>query len=143
MDPISQAAFGASLSQSFATRSKQMSALVIGALAGWDKEIMTGSSIHKLDVKRDFPWLPADSQQAKDIERFRWFSDDFLAVSAHDESLISDVRYSFLPNRINSMWGIKIKQRFPDDGNFDAHVLYQMKNSLDKKTREQFLDMLF
>lgn len=109
----------------------------------WDKEIMTGSSIHKLDVKRDFPWLPAESQQAKDIERFRWFSNDFLAVSAHDESLISDVRYSFIPNRINSMWGIKIKQRFPDDGNFNSHVLYEMKNSLDKKTREQFLDMLF
>ena len=51
----------------------------------WGREYITGSSIRKLDLKRDFPWLPADSQQAKDVERFRWFSDDFLAVSIGDK----------------------------------------------------------
>ena len=40
MDPLSQAALGASLSQSFANdRSKQVSALVIGALAGMTPDL--------------------------------------------------------------------------------------------------------
>jgi inner membrane protein len=109
----------------------------------WNTEIIPGTSIQKLDVKRDFPWLPEDSQQAKDIERFRWFSDDFLAVSARDKTLITDVRYSFLPNTINSMWGIEINKRLIDDGDFDAHVFYEINNQLNKNTMQQFLDMVF
>jgi len=47
MDPISQAAFGASLSQSFATdKTKQLSALLIGALAGMapDLDVLINST---------------------------------------------------------------------------------------------------
>ena len=109
----------------------------------WDTDIISGASIQKLNVQKDFPWLPDNSQQAKDIERFRWFSNDYLAVSVNDNNLISDVRYSFIPNNINSMWGIEINKRLIDDGDYDAHVFYEMNSSLDKKTRNQFLDMLF
>ncbi len=109
----------------------------------WNTEYIKGSSVPKLDVKRDFPWLPEGSQQAKDIERFRWFSDGFLAVSVDDERQVTDVRYSFLPNSINPMWGIEVNKRLIDDGDFDAHVFFDMSNDLDKKTRERFLDMLF
>jgi len=106
-------------------------------------EYITGSSIQKLDVKRDFPWLPADSQQAKDIERFRWFSDDYLAVSGHNPNLIMDVRYSFLPNRINSMWGVEVNKQLIDEGKLDAHVRYDIKSGADKKTVKRFMDMVF
>ena len=109
----------------------------------WNEELIVGESIQKLDVSRDFPWLPADSQQAIDIERFRWFSDDYLAVSVEDESLITDVRYSFIPNRISMMWGIEINQRLIEDGEFDAHVFYEKNIRLDKKTSKRFLEMLF
>lgn len=109
----------------------------------WDTDIISGASIQKLNVQKDFPWLPDNSQQAKDIERFRWFSDDYLAVSVNDKKLISDVRYSFIPNNINSMWGIELNKRLIDDGDYDAHVFYDMSSSLDKKTTDQFLDMLF
>jgi inner membrane protein len=109
----------------------------------WDVEYIIGSSIEKLDVSRDFPWLPVDSQQAKDIERFRWFSDDFLAVSVEDERLITDVRYSLLPNDIKSMWDIEVNKQLVDDGDLDAHVFYEINNRLDKETIERFLDMLF
>ena len=95
-----------------------------------------------MNVQKDFPWLPDNSQQAKDIERFRWFSDDYLAVSVNDKKLISDVRYSFIPNNINSMWGIEINKRLIDDGDYDAHVFYETNNNLDKETRDLFLDML-
>ncbi len=109
----------------------------------WDIEVFEGTSIKKLNVKQDFPWLPENSQLAKDIERFRWFSDDFLAVSKYDENLITDVRYSFLPNQINPMFAIEVNKQLIDDGNLDAHVFFEMNSSLDKKTRNQFLDMLF
>ena len=109
----------------------------------WDVEIIPGSSIQKLDVKRDFPWLLAESQQAKDIERFRWFSDDFLAVSTDDKNLVADVRYSFIPNEINPMFAIELNKRLTEDGDLDAHVFFEMKSSLDKNTRQRFLDMLF
>ena len=39
-----------------------------------------GTSIPALDTRRDLPWLDGDSQQSRDIERFRWFSDDYLSV---------------------------------------------------------------
>ena len=109
----------------------------------WDVEYIKGSSIEKLDVKRDFPWLPEESQLAKDIERFRWFSDDFLAVSIEDEKLITDVRYSLLPNEINFMWGIEVNKSLIDDGDLDSHVFYEMNNEVDENVRERFFDMLF
>jgi len=109
----------------------------------WDVEYIMGSSIEKLDVSRDFPWLPEDSQQAKDIERFRWFSDDFLAVSVEDKRLITDVRYSLLPNDIKPMWGIEVNKQLVDDDDLDAHVFYEINNQLDKEARGRFLDMLF
>ena len=108
----------------------------------WDTDIISGASIQKLNVQKDFPWLPDNSQQAKDIERFRWFSNNYLAVSVNDKKLISDVRYSFIPNNINSMWGIEINKRLIDDGDYDAHVFYETNNNLDKETRDLFLDML-
>ncbi len=109
----------------------------------WQTEIIKGTSIQKLDVKRDFPWLPADSQQAKDIERFRWFSDGYLAVSRRNPNLIMDVRYSYLPNRINSMWGVKVDRQLIDEGKLDAHVKYEIKSGTDKKTVKRFMDMVF
>ena len=109
----------------------------------WDVEFIAGTSIQKLDVKRDFPWLPEDSQQAKDIERFRWFSDGYLAVSRRNPNLIMDVRYSYLPNRINSMWGVEVDKQLIDDGKLDAHVAYEIKSGTDKKTVKRFMDMLF
>jgi len=106
-------------------------------------EYITGTSVQKLDVKRDFPWLPVDSQQAKDIERFRWFSDGYLAVSRRNSNLIMDVRYSYLPNRINSMWGVEVDKQLIDEGKLDAHVKYEIKSGTDKKTVKRFMDMVF
>jgi len=106
-------------------------------------EYITGSSIQKLDVRRDFPWLPVDSQQAKDIERFRWFSDGYLAISRRNPKLIMDVRYSYLPNRINSMWGVEVNKQLIDEGKLDAHVDYYIKSGADKKTVQRFMEMVF
>ncbi len=109
----------------------------------WETRYIKGSSIQKLNVKRDFPWLPEDSQQAKDIERFRWFSDGFLAVSTRNSNLIMDVRYSFLPNKINPMWGVEISKQQIDDGNLAAYADYQMIRNMDENTGKVYFEMLF
>ena len=108
-----------------------------------NREYITGDSIQKLDMKRDFPWLPKESQQAKDVERFRWFSDGYLAVDKDDENLIVDMRYSFLPNSIKPMWGIEVNKILVDEGDMDAHVFYENKNNLDAETRKRFIEMIF
>ena len=71
-----------------------------------DKKIYTGSSVAKLALNQHFPWLEKGSQQAKDVERFRWFSNQYLSVDPQDSNRIIDVRYSMIPNRLDGMWGI-------------------------------------
>ena len=108
----------------------------------FDTKYIPGTSIRKLNVQRDFPWLPERSQQRKDIERFRWFSDDFLAVSPHDKNFIMDMRYSFLPNRIKPMWGITLSEALVEK-NINVHVNYEINSRPDKVTVERFLEMVF
>lgn len=83
--------------------------------------IFEGDSIAKLNIDRDLPWLDAQSQQAKDIERFRWFSNGYLSMSPTKPNTIIDMRYSLLPNEINGMWGIKLDP----SANADAHIDYR------------------
>jgi len=96
-----------------------------------------GTSIAKLNIKRDLPWLPKQSQQAKDLERFRWFSNDYLAASKNDPDFIMDVRYSFVPNQIKWLWGIKL-----DTNKSDTHVDYVIQSRPDKVTTKRFFDIL-
>ena len=45
-----------------------------------DHKIYPGESIEKLDIRKSFPWLSSNAQQAKDIEKFRWFSNGYLGI---------------------------------------------------------------
>lgn len=101
--------------------------------------IISGTSIQKLNVNRDFSWLSENSQQAKDIKRFRWFSDDFLAVDQENTNIITDVRYSLLPNQIKLMWGLKLSQNKSEN----EHADFKTNTKLNIKTRNKFIDLLF
>jgi inner membrane protein len=72
-----------------------------------------GSSIDKLDVGYHYPDLNPNSQQARDIERFRWFSNDYLAPY-EPYGFIIDIRYAAVPNDINPLWGITIDRNAND-----------------------------
>ena len=65
-----------------------------------------GTAAAKLDTTRDLPWLQPDSQQARDVERFRWFSGEYLALAG--ENTITDIRYSLVPNEIEGLWHIAL-----------------------------------
>jgi inner membrane protein len=70
-------------------------------------ELCPGESIGLLNRERDLPWLDAGSQQAKDLDRFGWYSDGWLALDPGDPTYVVDVRYASLPNRIEALWGLK------------------------------------
>jgi inner membrane protein len=109
----------------------------------WNTKLITGMSIQKFNIKRELPWLPENSQQAKDIKRFRWFTNDFLAINPEDENIVMDVRYSIVPNQVKLMWGIKLNQQKIDIGNLKSHVDYIFKNKLDAQTRKEFIEIIF
>ena len=87
---------------------------------GFFPRLFLGTSLPKLNVIRDFPRLNNVSQQFRDIERFRWFSDDFLAKDPQNPDHIMDVRYSMIPNDITALWSIKISSAAPHS----EHVEY-------------------
>jgi inner membrane protein len=104
-----------------------------------DGKVYPGDSVPKLDLERDFPWLDHNSQQAQDIERFRWFSDGYVALQPGHPNRITDVRYSMLPNQIAGLWSIELS---PDAGNRD-HAPYVLTRKTSSELMEKFRAMLF
>jgi inner membrane protein len=107
-------------------------------LLPWSSPVwIEGDSIAKLDIKRDLPWLKADSKQAKDLERFRWFSQGYIALDPQDTNKVIDIRYSILPHQVKALWGI----RFSPDHQSE-HVEYIVGRDTSKGTRQVFWSML-
>ena len=106
--------------------------------AGGDVTIIEGDHVARLNLQSSFPWLDTDSQQARDLERFRWFSNDYLAIDSDDPILIVDMRYSHLPNEIKGLWGI----RLDPDASADEHVTWIARRSADSERFEQLWAML-
>lgn len=69
-----------------------------------------GDSVAKLNIPRDLPWLDTSSQQAKDIERFRWFSNGYIARDPLIENRVIDIRYSLVPNELAPLWSIELSE---------------------------------
>jgi len=110
-----------------------------GIRAGRSITVFEGSHTAKLNIARDFFWLDKNSQQAKDIARFEWFSQGFTAVSADNPSRIIDARYSLLPNEAKGMWGIQVsKTALPHE-----HVKMFMRRGVSEQRWQRFFEMLF
>ncbi len=82
--------------------------------------IIEGSSTEKLDIEKHFSWLDLTTQQAKDIQRFSWFSNHHLGIDPDNKNRIIDIRYSLLPNEMTGMWGITLNQ----DATPNEHVVW-------------------
>ncbi len=104
-----------------------------------DGKIYPGDSVPKLDLGRDFPWLDHQSQQARDIERFRWFSNGYVALEPGHRNRITDIRYSMLPNQVAGLWSIELS---PEAGNAD-HVGYVVARRTSSELLDKFKAMLF
>ena len=97
-----------------------------------------GDSVAALDLRRDLPWLDADSRQARDIERFRWFSDDYLALDPVHSSRVIDMRYSVVPNQIEPLWGIEITP----GASPDVHVRFVADRATRQDQRDAYWRLL-
>jgi inner membrane protein len=89
--------------------------------AGIAPKVFEGVSLPKLNVARDFPWVDPASQQARDIERFSWFSQGFVARDPDRPHRVIDVRYSFVPNDIAALWSIELTEGAAPA----AHAMYR------------------
>jgi inner membrane protein len=107
-------------------------AVRVGTRSRW----YPGARVRKLDLSRDFPGLGPATQQAQDIERFRWFSDDYLSVMEESPRVV-DMRYSLVPNEVDPMWGIDIDTTQPD-----AHVAWWASRELTDIKQRVFLGMV-
>ena len=96
-----------------------------------------GESIRAFDYEQHLPDLDEDSQQKKDIERFRWFSQDYLGYD-EEKNIVTDVRYSMIPNQIDPMWGLVID----DQLDINEHAIWWTSRSLDESQLDLFKDML-
>jgi inner membrane protein len=111
---------------------------VDGVRLGWPHTFIPGNSVDKLVIKRDLPWLKPDSQQRRDLERFRWFSNGYLAVDPIDKLYVIDIRYSMLPNEVQALWGIVMDPA----ADFTQHVRYVTRRDASPARMQQLIDML-
>tara|TARA_B100000035_G_scaffold312676_1_gene324665 strand:- start:4602 stop:5612 length:1011 start_codon:yes stop_codon:yes gene_type:complete len=105
---------------------------------GLDHKIYPGESIVKLDVSTSFPWLDDSSQQAKDVEKFRWFSNGYLGVDKNNKDIIHDIRFSTIPNQVDGLWGIKLDKT----RNNREHVEYVTNRKRDLDRFNILIDMI-
>ena len=106
--------------------------------AGTEVTVCPGASVAALDIVRDLPWLDPDSQQARDIERFRWFSDDYLAIDPERPNRVIDIRYSVVPNQIDPLWGIALSP----DVSANGHVAFFANETVGPGQRGEYLRLL-
>ncbi len=98
-----------------------------------------GERIKKLDVGADLPWLQPDSQQAIDVERFRRFSDGYVALDPQRPNRVIDVRYSMIPNEVDALWSIELDSSAPAD----SHAQYLVHRDTDAQRNAVLRHMLF
>jgi inner membrane protein len=97
-----------------------------------------GEFMPKLDIERDLPWLDKDSQQARDLARFDWFSRGFLSLDPDNPLRVIDMRYSLVPNEANGMWSIWFDRQAAKTD----HVTIKQDRDTSGPRREKFGRML-
>lgn len=100
-----------------------------------DSRIYAGDSIKRFIPERDFPNPGAALQH--DIERFLYFSDDYVVADPQRENVLVDLRYSMLPNGLTPLWGIDMNVE-----SADQHARFVNFRDSDKGTRQRFVEML-
>ena len=98
-----------------------------------------GASVEKLDIDRDLPWLDRESQQARDIERFRWFSNGYIARDPVYSNRVIDIRYSLVPNEVAPLWSIELRP----DAERDDHVAYRTHRDTSDRQAARMWGMVF
>ena len=101
-------------------------------------KIFEGGVISKVNPETDFPDLDSNSTLKKDIRRFAFFSDNYLAWHPSVPETLGDIRYAMLPNSLEPLWGITLDRKNPS-----SHVrMNHFRNSGSEKLKV-LIDMIF
>ncbi len=101
------------------------------------KQVYPGDSVPLYVPERDAAGIPADSVLYNDILRFRQFADGYIAMDPEIPHLLGDMRYSMLPNALNSLWGITLDYEHPE-----RHAHYGFYRVNTRAVRSRFVAML-
>ncbi len=96
-----------------------------------------GSWVEAIDKEGIFTRLSNDSIQRKDIERFTHFAKGYIYIDPENQNIISDLRYSFVPSKIGSLWGIRI-----DENNPQSHAKFISLRNFSDRQGQEFIDEL-
>lgn len=103
-----------------------------------DSQIYEGKSVALFAEHKHLPNLKSTSILYNDIQRFKAFSSDYIALDTTQGNVIGDLRYSMLPNTVKPLWGITVDLTQPDE---HAHYLFFRDGG--ENIRQKFLKMLF
>ena len=73
-----------------------------------------GSSVPVFDQQAAAELVPENSTAAHDIERFRFFSQDYLSRVPDHPEVLGDLRYAMFPDSVTPLWGISVDPKHPD-----------------------------
>lgn len=102
-----------------------------------ENKMYPGSSVALFVPERDAIGIPEDSVLYSDILRFKKFSDGFIAMEPGKDDLLGDMRYSILPNKIATLWGITL-----DKNKLDEHAYYGFYRASSPENRKKYISMI-
>ncbi|MDO8262890.1 MAG: metal-dependent hydrolase [Gallionella sp.] len=102
-----------------------------------EERIYPGTTAPVFDLPRDLPELAPASVLYRDIRRFDFFSDGYLALHPEDPGLLGDVRYAMLPTSTRPLWGIRLDLQHPE-----AHAQFETSRRMSRQEIDQFTGML-
>jgi len=99
--------------------------------------VVEGTRAAPLDLEAFEVRYPLDALQREDVERFRFFSDDYLIEHPVHPGVIGDLRYAALPDSLDPLWGIDARGAVPGE-----HLAYRTFRELDAAARRRYLDLV-
>lgn len=101
-------------------------------------KFFTGNQVKAFDIKRDLSQLTEQMRIYRDIKRFEFFSDGFLAWHPDHPHILGDIRYAMLPTSTRPLWGLELRLDEPH-----GSVSFNTDRSMTDGERKAFLGMLF
>jgi len=99
--------------------------------------VYPGAALRRFDAERDLPELDPASVLATDIRRFTRLAEGYVVNDPGRAGVLSDIRYSMLPNAVTPLWGIDLNLPSPD-----LHAKFEVYRDRPDNARELFLHML-
>ncbi|MEE2962254.1 MAG: metal-dependent hydrolase [Myxococcota bacterium] len=100
-------------------------------------QVFVGEAVPRIVVEAFIEAHSLSDLHAEDLQRFAYFSNQYLIKHPHEENVIGDLRYAFLPNAIDPLWGIEWSPQGSKE-----HTPFHNYRNMNARVRKEFLGML-